>query len=177
MALVLEERSTSKFLGRNDAIKVLKKENELLESRKTKLSAEVVELANLCLEVGGLRTNREKVDTEVVELRKQAENAKGAEALTVERALKDSETFENLCLELDAERQSSLSSVAAAQPSIHMPEGYRGASTNYHLGLRCCTRRVWWHHLRLTRGAKCLQPAFLVEGALGETSCLRRRHG
>jgi hypothetical protein len=60
MALVLEERSTSELLGRNDAIKALKKENELLESEKTKLSAEVVELANLCLEVGdsGLRSRK-----------------------------------------------------------------------------------------------------------------------
>jgi hypothetical protein len=70
MALALEERSTSELLGWNDAIKALKKENELLESEKTKLSAEVVELANLRLVVGGLRTEKEKVDKEVVELRK-----------------------------------------------------------------------------------------------------------
>jgi hypothetical protein len=77
LALTLEERSTSELLGWNDAIKALKKENELLESEKTKLSAEVVELANLCLVVGGLWTKKEKVDKEVVELRKQAEDAKG----------------------------------------------------------------------------------------------------
>jgi predicted transcriptional regulator len=88
MALALKERSISELLGQNDAIKALKKENELLESEKTKLSAEVVELANLRLELGGLQTEKEKVDKEVVELRKQAEDAKGAEALVVEHALK-----------------------------------------------------------------------------------------
>jgi hypothetical protein len=32
MALALKERNTSELLGRNDAIKALKKENDLLES-------------------------------------------------------------------------------------------------------------------------------------------------
>jgi hypothetical protein len=108
MALELKERSTSELFGQNDAIKALKKENELLEFEKIKHSAEVVELANLHLEVGGLWTEKEKVDKEVVELRKQAKDAKGAEALTVERAIKANETFENLRLELDAEKRSSL---------------------------------------------------------------------
>jgi hypothetical protein len=108
MALVLEECNTSELLGRNDAIKALMKENELLESKKSNLSTEVVELANLRLEVGGLRTEKEKVDKEVVELRKQAEDAKGAEVLMVEHALKANETSENLRLELDAEKRSSL---------------------------------------------------------------------
>jgi hypothetical protein len=41
MALALEERSTTELLGQNDAIKALKKENELLETEKDKLSEKV----------------------------------------------------------------------------------------------------------------------------------------
>jgi hypothetical protein len=60
MALALEECNTTELLGQNDAIKTLKKENELLETEKAKLSEEVAELASLRLEVGGLRTEKEK---------------------------------------------------------------------------------------------------------------------
>jgi hypothetical protein len=65
-------------------------------------------LANLRLEVRGLQTKKDKVDKEVVELRKHAKDAKGAEALTVKRALKDDETNEKVHLELDAEKRSNL---------------------------------------------------------------------
>jgi hypothetical protein len=97
MSLALEERSTTELRGRNNAIKALKKENELLETEKAKLSEEVAKLVSLRLEVGGLRTEKEKVALEVAELKKQANSSKGTEALTVERALKVNETSKNLC--------------------------------------------------------------------------------
>lgn len=96
------------MLGRNDAIKALKTENEILESKKTKLFVEVVDLANIRLEIGSLRTKKQKVGKEVVELRKQVDDAKVAEALAIKRALEGNETSENLFLEIDAEKRSRL---------------------------------------------------------------------
>lgn len=96
------------MLGRNDAIKALKTENEILESKKTKLFVEVVDLANIRLEIGSLRTKKQKVGKEVVELRKQVDDAKVAEALAIKRALEGNETSENLFLEIDAEKWSRL---------------------------------------------------------------------
>jgi hypothetical protein len=116
MSSALEERSTTELLGRNNAIKVLKKENELIKTEKAKLLEEVAELVSLRLEVGGLRTEKEKVALEVVELKKQANSSKGAEALTVEHALKVNKTSKNLRRELDAEKQSSL----ALQQQVNM---------------------------------------------------------
>jgi hypothetical protein len=86
MALALEECSTTELLGQNDAIKVLKKENELLKTEKAKLPEDVAELASLRLEVGGLRIEK-KAAQEVAELKKQADSSKGVQALVVERAL------------------------------------------------------------------------------------------
>jgi hypothetical protein len=42
MALAMEERTTTKLLGCNDAIVALKHEVELLKGEKVKLSADVV---------------------------------------------------------------------------------------------------------------------------------------
>jgi hypothetical protein len=58
MALALEECSMTELLGRNNAIKALTKEHELLETKKAKLLEEVAELASLRLEVGGLQTEK-----------------------------------------------------------------------------------------------------------------------
>jgi hypothetical protein len=41
MALAMEERTTTKMLGRNNAIETLKREVEVLGGENTKLSAEV----------------------------------------------------------------------------------------------------------------------------------------
>jgi hypothetical protein len=116
MSLALKERSMTELLGQNNAIKALKKENELLETEKAKLSEEVAEPVSLRLEEGGLQTEKEKVALEVAELKKQADSSKGVEALTVERALKVNETSKNLYRELDAEKQSSL----ALQQQVNM---------------------------------------------------------
>jgi chromosome segregation ATPase len=107
MALAMEERTTTKMLGRNNAIETLKQEVEVLESEKTKLSTKVSELASLRLEVNNLRGDKEKAEGELVHLRKQVEDAGTSEMLAIERASKANETCNNLRSALDAEKQSS----------------------------------------------------------------------
>jgi DNA repair exonuclease SbcCD ATPase subunit len=89
------------------AIETLKWEVEVLESEKTKLSAEVFELARLHLEVNNLHGDREKVEGELARLRRQVEDARTSEMLAVEHASKANETCNNLHSALDAEKQSS----------------------------------------------------------------------
>jgi seryl-tRNA synthetase len=79
----------------------LKKEIEVLEAEKVRISTEI----------GGLPTTRadaENFRKEAEVLRKQMEDAKSAEAVAVERASKAVETTENLREEIDAEKKSGL---------------------------------------------------------------------
>jgi chromosome segregation ATPase len=99
MAAALEERSTRVLLDRNDTIEALKKEIEVLEAEKTRLS----------VEVGGLRTARADADdlcSQVETLTKQLEDAKAAEVLAIEHAQRANETADNLHKEVDAEKKS-----------------------------------------------------------------------
>jgi chromosome segregation ATPase len=107
MALAMEERTTMEMLGRNNAIEILKREVEVLESEKTKLSAEVFELASLRLEVNNLYGDREKAEGELARLRRQVEDARTSELLAVERASKANETCNNLRSVLDVKKKSS----------------------------------------------------------------------
>jgi FtsZ-binding cell division protein ZapB len=87
------------LLDRNDTIEALKKEIEVLEAEKTRLSAEV----------GGLRTARADVDdlrSQVETLTKLLEDAKAAEVLAIEHAQRANETVDNLRKEVDAEKKS-----------------------------------------------------------------------
>jgi seryl-tRNA synthetase len=79
----------------------LKKEIEVLEAEKVRISTEI----------GGLPTTRadaENFRKEAEVLRKQMEDAKSAEAVAVERASKAVETTENLHEEIDVEKKSGL---------------------------------------------------------------------
>jgi hypothetical protein len=104
MALAMEERTTTEMLGRNNAIETLKREVEVLESKKTKLFAKVSELTSLYLEVNNLRGDKEGAEGELVCLRKQVEDARTFEMLVVEGASKANETCNNLCSAIDAEK-------------------------------------------------------------------------
>jgi predicted nucleic acid-binding Zn-ribbon protein len=107
MALAMEERTTTEMLGCNNTIEMLKREVEVLESEKTKLFAEVFELASHHLVVNNLRGDREKAKGELAHLRRQVEDARTSVMLSVERASKANETSNNLRNTLDAEKQSS----------------------------------------------------------------------
>jgi uncharacterized protein YlxW (UPF0749 family) len=87
-------------VDRNLAIEALKKEVDTLEVEKTRLAGEV----------GGLRTVQAKLEElqkKVDLLNKEVDGTKAAEQLVVERALKATETANNLHKEVDAERESS----------------------------------------------------------------------
>jgi chromosome segregation ATPase len=107
MALAMEERTITEMLGCNNAIETLKREVEVLESKKTKLSAEVSKLASLRLEVNNLHGDREKAEGELARLRRQVEDAQTSKMLTVSRVSKANESCNNLRSALDVEKQSS----------------------------------------------------------------------
>jgi seryl-tRNA synthetase len=101
MAAALEECSMREVLDLNDAIDALKKEIEVLEAEKVRIS----------MEVGGLPTTHADAENfckEAEVLRKQMEDAKSAKAVAVERASKVVETTENLHEEIDIEKKSGL---------------------------------------------------------------------
>jgi hypothetical protein len=101
MVVALEERNTRVVLDWNGAIKALKREIEVLEAKKTRLMAEVGGLSTACVKTEDLRKEADL-------LKKRVEDAKGAEALAIERALKANETTDNLRKELDAKQESNL---------------------------------------------------------------------
>jgi FtsZ-binding cell division protein ZapB len=74
MAAALEERNTREVLDRNEDIKALKMEVEVLVAEKTRLTAEVGGLSSARAEVENLRK-------ETNLLKKQVEDAKGAKAI------------------------------------------------------------------------------------------------
>jgi FtsZ-binding cell division protein ZapB len=74
MAAALEERNTREVLDRNEDIKALKMEVEVLVAEKTRLTAEVGGLSSARAEVENLRK-------EMNLLKKQVEDAKGAKAI------------------------------------------------------------------------------------------------
>ena len=83
----------------NLCIEALKKEVDTLEAEKTWLVGEV----------GGLRTAQadlEELWKNVDSLNKEVDGAKATEQLATERALKAIETADNLCKEVDTERES-----------------------------------------------------------------------
>jgi hypothetical protein len=79
----------------------LKKEVELLEAEKVRLSTEVVGLSTA-------RTDAENIRKEAKVLRKQMEDAKSVKVVAVERASKVVETAENLHKEIDTKKKSGL---------------------------------------------------------------------
>jgi FtsZ-binding cell division protein ZapB len=74
MAAALEERNTREVLDRNEDIKALKMEVEVLVAEKTRLTVEVGGLSSARAEVENLRK-----ETDL--LKKQVEDAKGAKAI------------------------------------------------------------------------------------------------
>jgi hypothetical protein len=123
MALAMEEHTTTEMLGQNNAIKMLKREVEVLGDENTKLSAEVSrlsgeasEVADLRLKLASFRDNKERAEGEVARLKRQVEEAQMSELLAVERASKANETCDNLRNVLDKEKQSS----AALQEQVSL---------------------------------------------------------
>ena len=100
MAEALEERITQEVVDCNLAIEALKKEMDILEVEKTRLTREVGGLRTAQAELGELQ---KKVDL----LNKEVDGVKAAEQLAAEHALKAIEMADNLCKQVDAERESS----------------------------------------------------------------------
>jgi hypothetical protein len=93
MAEALEERSTQEVVDHNLAIEALKKEVDTLGVEKDRLEGEV----------GGL--NIARTDLENLRKEKQLEGVKAVNTLADEHALKAIEIAENLCKEVNAERE------------------------------------------------------------------------
>ena len=88
------------MVDHNLVIEALKKEVDTLEAEKTRLAGEF----------GGLQTVQaelEELQKNVDSLKKEVDGAKAAKQLAAEHALKAIEMADNLCKEVDAERESS----------------------------------------------------------------------
>lgn len=86
----------------------MKKDNERLEAERVKLTTEVNDLKVARVEAKSLKKETQDLLKEAEVLRKQAMDAKSAETLAVECALKANETSKGLRKELDAEKASGL---------------------------------------------------------------------
>ena len=87
------------MVDRNLAIEALKKEVDTLEAKKTRLAREVCGLHTI-------QANLEELQKNVDSLKKEVDGTKAVEQLAAERALKAIETADNLCKEVDGERES-----------------------------------------------------------------------
>ena len=121
MAAALEERCSREVICRDEAIGVLKKENETLEVEKARLTEEVKEFSSVRREIESLRKERDdyKAGSEV--LKKEKEDAEASAAvlrtnvteagrardLALQRAEKAEDIADRLRKELDAERTSA----------------------------------------------------------------------
>ena len=121
MAAALEERCTREVICRDEAIGALKKENEILEAEKVRLSEEVRGISLVRQELEALRKERDELKSGLEVLNKGKEEAEAsaatlresvsqldkAKVLAVERAEKAEGIAGRLCEELDAERTSA----------------------------------------------------------------------
>jgi hypothetical protein len=121
MAAALEERCSREVICRDEAIGVLKKENETLEAEKARLSEEVKEFSSVRREVDSLKKERDDYKAGSEALKKEKEDAEASVAVlrtsvaeagrvrdvALQRAEKAEDIAERLRKELDAERTSA----------------------------------------------------------------------
>ena len=121
MAAALEERCSREVICRDEAIGVLKKENETLEAEKARLSEEVREFSSVRREVESLKKERDDYKAGSEALKKEKEDAEASVAVlrtsvaeagrvrdvALQRAEKAEDIAERLRKELDAERTSA----------------------------------------------------------------------
>jgi len=121
MAVALEERCSREVIYHDEAIGALKKENEIMEAEKVRLSEEVRGFSLVRQELEALRKERdelkagsevlkkgkEEVEASVATLRESVSQLDKAKDLAVERAEKAEGIADRLCEELDAERTST----------------------------------------------------------------------
>ena len=117
----MEERCSREVICRDEAIGVLKKENETLEAEKARLSEEVKEFSSVRREVDSLKKERDDYKAGSEALKKEKEDAEASVAVlrtsvaeagrvrdvALQRAEKAEDIAERLRKELDAERTSA----------------------------------------------------------------------
>jgi len=109
MAAALEEHCSQEVINRDEAIRLLKEENESFEAVKARLSEEAKLLPAARGEVASLRKEKEELELSTVKLRKDPDDAEAAKDLAVQRATKAAEVSDRLREELATERESASS--------------------------------------------------------------------
>ena len=109
MVAALEERCSQEVLTHDEAIRLLKEENESLEAAKLHLSEEAKLLPTARVEIASMKKEKGELELSVAKLWKDLDGAEVAKELAILRATKAAKVSNRLCEDLEAERESATS--------------------------------------------------------------------